>query len=300
MAIKKGMNSFLKSQIDLTRGGWASNFKSIANDFNLRAYDPLTGDTPLRAFGARILEDEANAGRYAYPVLLEGRTVWSTTAASGDEGVKAAVEGWKNFAAEDLKASKGPVGNFLWHKTLRDKMLKSEKMSVVNQFLARLGGAEHLIAPGFMFYSLYSGAKDGYREDGALGAVTGATSSLLLSMGQNYLIGAALGNPVAAAAILGGGGALLYSSYKIFDVKNQGNQYLKQGRMGGLSWNSGPTPGMSSQLNNTIRQRGIQAIEASRFNSMKALGNESYMYSSPLARYSNPAALNRLTPLSMY
>lgn len=306
-------NSFLRKEIELTRGGFASNAMSIANDLNFHSREALgsTAADPryIDTWGGRVLlksGDSANGVKnYIAPTLQNGKTAWISTSimASGEDRVEAALGAWKHYADEISQSpqGKGFINNFLWHKSVRNKLLQSESMAGVNkQLYVKFGGVGNLVAPGFIAWSGYNGFKDGSRDGGIAGGLTGAAGGIVSGWLQGKAFGLALANPAVALGAAVGIATIGYSTYKMFDVKNQGNQYLQQGRMGGLSWNSGPTPGMNSIMNNTIRARGMQAIEASRFNSMKSLGNESYMYSSPLARYSNPGALNRLTPLSTY
>ena len=70
--------------------------------------------------------------------------------------------------------------------------------------------------------------------------------------------------------------------------------------MQGLSWSRGATPGMDSQQANTIRQRSLMAMQNSRFNAMRAMGNESYMMSAPRSRYANSTAITGQTPMLSY
>jgi hypothetical protein len=170
----------------------------------------------------------------------------------------------------------------------------------INKLLARGGGAGSLIAPTLTGVGAMMDFREGYRDGGVLGGVAGAATGYAKMAVTNKIIAGVLTNPVlgltGAAALAG----TMYSAYKIFDVRNQGNNYLKMGRMQGLSWSRGATPGMDSQQSNTIRQRSLMAMQNSRFNAMKAMGNESYMMSAPKSRYSNSTAIVGQTPMLSY
>jgi hypothetical protein len=107
-------------------------------------------------------------------------------------------------------------------------------------------------------------------------------------------------NPVAGLALASAGGVLAYTAFKVFDVRNKGVQYLRSGRMGKVSWATGNTPGMSSSIGATHRQRAMNSMNSSRFNAMKAIGNESYMMNTPKSRYSNSTAMNNTAPMLSY
>jgi hypothetical protein len=57
---------------------------------------------------------------------------------------------------------------------------------------------------------------------------------------------------------------------------------------------------MSSSIGASVRQRAINAMENSRFNAMKAIGNESYMMSAPKARYSGSTAIYGTSSMLSY
>jgi hypothetical protein len=128
----------------------------------------------------------------------------------------------------------------------------------------------------------------------------GGAKSLVNNAVQGQMIGATLAHPL----LMLGGASLMMASYKvghgIFDVRTRGNNYLKMGRAGGLSWNTGSTPGMDSQVASTMRGRALMSMENSRFNAMKSLGNESYMMTSPSARYANSTQLGSQQPMLAY
>ena len=163
-----------------------------------------------------------------------------------------------------------------------------------------MGGLGSMIAPTMMGIGAISDFKEGYREGGLGRGAINTASGIIGGMVQNKVIASALLNPMAGLALASTGGVLAYTAFKVFDVRNKGAQYLRSGRMGKVSWASGNTPGMSSSIGATHRQRAMSSMNNSRFNAMKAIGNESYMMNTPKSRYSNSTAMNNTAPMLSY
>jgi len=172
--------------------------------------------------------------------------------------------------------------------------------SRVNQTIARLGGMGTIFPVAMMGMTAVSDFREGYRHGGIAGGLAGAAKGIATGWVVNKLLATALLNPVAAVVTGAALAATAYTAHKIFDVRNQGSNFLRQGRMQGMSWAKGPTAGMNGAMTNTIRQRGLSAMESSRFNAMRAMGNESYMISAPKSRYANSTAIHNVSPMLSY
>ena len=84
-----------------------------------------------------------------------------------------------------------------------------------------------------------------------------------------------------------GAGALVgigYAAFKIFDVRNEGNQYLQSMRSQKTSWAKGVSS-FSGSVPATMRGRSLKAMEQSQFSTLKHLGSEASMLSAPRSRY---------------
>jgi hypothetical protein len=172
--------------------------------------------------------------------------------------------------------------------------------SEANKMMTKVGGFGTVLPVAFNAIGVAVGASQGYREGGVGGAMLGGAKGLVTNAVHGQMIGAALSHPL----LMLGGASLMMASYKvghgIFDVRTRGNNYLKMGRSGGLSWNTGSTPGMDSQVASTMRGRALMSMENSRFNAMKSLGNESYMMTAPSARYGNSTQIGSQQPMLAY
>jgi hypothetical protein len=283
-------------QLDLTTRGLAGSISSVINDYGLNRREAVGGghmDTlfgkAIRTGGQRVSWSSAE---YAAPVFnaAEKESKWATFATAqeaaeswGDEiEGRAAQGGYRNRARAAIYRGLGGRG------------------SAANNMMAKIGGFGTALPVAFNLAAVGFGMKDGYREGGIGGAMKGGAKSLVANAVQGQVIGASLAHPLAML----GGASLMMASYKIghgiFDVRTKGNNYLKMGRSGGLSWNTGSTPGMDSQVASTMRGRALMSMENSRFNAMKSLGNESYMMTSPSARYANSTQLGSQQPMLAY
>lgn len=97
---------------------------------------------------------------------------------------------------------------------------------------------------------------------------------IMLAFGSSTAIGLAAVGAVAAVGV----GTILTG-------KEQGNRYLRQTRMS--EFGGQVSASMHTRQAHTMRQRAMQSMQHSRFNAMRALGNEASFRHMPKARYGN-------------
>jgi len=291
-------SSFVDRELRLTTRGIIGGLGSIANDFgmNRRITGYGAGGKPVYGVDSFFGSVTRGGNGYIHPLLDSPGKVKFGVSATLEE----ATAKWGQHIRDTAKNETGFMKLLTGTRAKLYEGIGGGDKGKLNQFLARAGGAGTLIAPTLTGVGAMMDFREGYRDGGVIGGAVGAATGYAKMAITNKIIAGALTNPVAglvgAAALAG----TMYSAYKIFDVRNQGNNYLKMGRMQGLSWSRGATPGMDSQQSNTIRQRSLMAMQNSRFNAMKAMGSESYMMSAPRSRYSNSTALVGQAPMLSY
>jgi hypothetical protein len=283
-------------QLDLTTRGIAGTVSSVINDYGLNRraleggghVDTLFGKG-IRVAGRRVSWASAE---YAAPVFnaAEKEAKWAM--------FKTAEEAAESWADEiEGRAAQGGTVNKIRHGFYK---ALGGRGSEANKMMTKVGGFGTVLPVAFNAIGVAVGASQGYREGGVGGAMLGGAKGLVTNAVHGQMIGAALSHPL----LMLGGASLMMASYKvghgIFDVRTRGNNYLKMGRSGGLSWNTGSTPGMDSQVASTMRGRALMSMENSRFNAMKSLGNESYMMTAPSARYGNSTQIGSQQPMLAY
>ena len=288
-------SSLLEREMDLTTRGFVAGLGSIVNDLGLNRRESAYGTNgKASAYIDTFFGTTVRGGKgFAHPSMevsssgtRTGRVVWSTKATAQE-----ALEGWSTHIDDAVTHSSGVMRGM---NRMRQFMfnLFGGKTSTVNRTIARLGGVGTLVAPGFMGFSAVSDFRDGYRHGGIAGGLVGAVKGVATGWIVNKMMATALLNPAAAIITAAALGATAYTAYKIFDVRNKGSEYLKMGRMQGMSWNKGPSMGMNSAMANTIKHRSIMGMENSRLNASRSMGNESYMQSAPKSRYANSTAIH--------
>jgi hypothetical protein len=289
-------NRFIQGELDLTTRGFFAGIGSVINDFGLNrrigGFDPSGKPSSfLDSFFGKAL----GTSGYVHPVYRADEAFWQVANNLDD-----AYQGWKNYITTSHSRSSGLAKFFHGARYHGFKLLDSVGDGWLNKQLVKAGGLSTMIAPALMGYGAIGDFKSGYRQSGVLGGIGNTALGIATGLVQNKVIAGALLNPTIGLT----GGAVAaaagYTAFKIFDVRNKGADYIRSGRMGGISWNRGPTPGMSSSIGASVRQRAINAMENSRFNAMKAIGNESYMMSAPKARYSGSTAIYGTSSMLSY
>lgn len=288
-------SSLLEREMDLTTRGFIAGLGSIVNDLGLNRRETAYGTNgKASAYMDTFFGTTIRGGKgFAHPSMevtssgtRTGRVVWSTKATAQE-----ALEGWSTHIDDAVTHSSGVMRGMNRIRQFTFNLLGG-KTSTINRTIARLGGAGTLVAPTFLGITAVSDFRQGYRHGGIPGGLVGAAKGVATGWIVNKIMASALLNPVAAVITGAALGATAYTGYKIFDVRNQGSNYLKMGRMQGMSWNKGPTAGMNSLMANTIKHRSIMGMENSRLNAMRSMGNEGYMMSAPKSRYANSTAIH--------
>jgi hypothetical protein len=289
-------SAFVQEELDLTTRGFFAGIGSVINDFgfNRRTGSFDTSGKPDSfidsLFGKALKQDG-----YVHPVFRKEEAYWRIATNLDD-----AYQGWKSYINASYQNSSGLSKLFQGVRYHSFKALDSVGGGWLNKQLVKAGGFSTLIAPALMAQGGLSDFKEGYRRGGLVGGAFKTVTGLVSGLVQNKVIAGILLNP--GTGLLGAGitAAAGYTAFKIFDVRNKGADYIRSGRMGGLSWNRGPTPGMSGSMAATARQRALNSMENSKFNAMKAMGNESYMMNAPRSRYANSTAIHGITPVLSY
>jgi hypothetical protein len=312
-------NASIARELDLTTRGLAGGMASTINDFGFQSrieVDSAGAATgrDLRTTWGREWTTRGR-GNYVAPVAA-AREVTSTTGGRTRTDV-----GWRSvrnveemYGTWDDYIRQGANNSFFGNLRLRayeflggGSAIRDDagrivggQMSGVNRFIARAGGVGTMLPAGIATYFAAKDAIKGYDENGVFGAITGAAKGYVTGAMGSRVIGMSLLNPLTAgvgAAALGG---MAYSAYKTFSVRSEGNEYLKQKKMSVSGWQRGPSQAFGSSIAMTMRQRSIQAMENSKFNGMKSLGNESFMMSAPRSRYANSTAIGNAVPIIAY
>ena len=280
-------SGFIQNELDLTTRGFFAGIGSVINDFGLNrrigGFDPSGKPSSfLDSFFGKALGSTG----YVHPVYRAEEAFWQVANNLDD-----AYQGWKNYISTSYSSSSGIAKFFHGARYHGFKLLDQVGDGWLNKQLVKMGGLSTMIAPALMAHGAIGDFRSGYRQAGIVGGIGNTALGIGTGLIQNKVIAGALLNPMVGLTGAAVAAAAGYTAFKIFDVRNQGAQYIRSGRMGGISWNRGPTPGMSSSMGASMRQRSINAMENSRFSAMKAIGNESYMMSAPKARYSGSTAI---------
>jgi len=289
-------SGFIQGELDLTTRGFFAGIGSVINDFGLnRRISGFDQSGKASGFLDSFFGKALGSTGYVHPVYRAEEAFWQVANNLDD-----AYQGWKNYISTSASRSSGIAKFFHGARYSGFKLLDSVGDGWLNKQLVKMGGLSTMIAPALMGYGAIGDFKSGYRTGGVLGGIGNTALGITTGLVQNKVIAGALLNP--AIGLTGGAVAAAagYTAFKVFDVRNKGAQYMRSGRMGGISWNRGPTPGMSSSMGASVRQRAINAMENSRFSAMKAIGNESYMMSAPKARYSSSTAIYGTSSMLSY
>jgi hypothetical protein len=301
MSLLRRLNesSVVRNELQLTTT-FVGGIGSIANDFGFNRRVDIDSATAtggnvkyVDSFFGRVMGGGGQA-QYVHPVFNRLKTDRWQAAESADDATRM----WGKYFQE-ASESGGFTGAINKGKLKAFNFFGGET-SFINRTLTRAGGLGTLVPVGMAAYGAIGDFKEGYRDGGIVGGTVSAATGYLAWGAIGKGVSWALWNPGKAIAGLGIAAAATYTAYKTFDVKNKGVNYLKMGRMGGLSWNSGSTPGMDSAMAGTIRQRSLMAMENSRFNAMRAIGGESYMMAAPRSRYANSTAIYSQSPMLSY
>jgi len=290
-------SSFLDRELDLTTRGFVAGIGSIANDLGLnRRISAYGADGKPSSYIDTFFGTTIRGGTgYAHPLMDDaGRVTWKTA-----KTVQEATAGWGKHIEDSFQSSTGIMKGLTGARRSIFNALGGADGNI-NKMLTKLGGAGSLVAPVLMGVTAISDFREGYKKGGVFGGVASAGKGIVAGWVMNKIIAAALLNPITSLVAGGAIAAAAYSTYKIFDVRNQGNNYLRQQQMQGPSWKTGPSAGMNSAIGNTIRQRSISAMENSRFNAMRSMGNESYMINAPKSRYANSTSIHSTAPMLSY
>jgi hypothetical protein len=291
-------SSFIERELDLTTRGFVAGIGSIANDLGLnRRISAYGADGTPSSFIDTFFGTTIRGGSgYAHPLMDEaGRVAWTTAS-----DINAATAGWGRHIEESFQKSTGIMKHLTGARRALYNGIGGGADGSINKMLTRLGGAGTLVAPVLMGVTAISDFRQGYKKGGVFGGVASAGKGIVAGWITNKIVAAALLNPVTSLVAGGAIAAAAYATYKIFDVRNQGNNYLRQRQMQGPSWKTGPSAGMNSAMGNTIRQRSMHAMENSRFNAMRSMGNESYMITAPKSRYANSTSIHSTAPMLSY
>jgi hypothetical protein len=272
--ISKLGTSFIEGELELTTRGLAGGLSSVINEWGYNRRQRVGGGTLDTKWG-REWTPGSKKSKYAAPEIAKngGHSAWKTV---GSE--RQLHESWDEYITKSKGFGTGVrrgVYKFL-----------GGKESSVNKWLAKVGGVGTIFPTAMAMFFAGKDAMEGYQKDGLIGGIRGAVTGYIQAALMNRLIGAAFMNPVRGAL----GAAVLitagYVSHKVFDVRNQGNQYLESKRSQKTSWMKG-TSSFAGTVTATMRGRSLKAMESSRFGSLRSLGSEASMLSSPRARYSN-------------
>jgi hypothetical protein len=291
-------SSLIDRELDLTTRGFVAGIGSIANDLGLnRRVTAYGADGKPSSYMDTFFGTTIRGGTgYAHPLMDDaGRVSWTTA-----RTVQAATAGWGKHIEDSFQSSTGIMKVMTGIRRSLYNGLGGGSDGFINKMLTRLGGAGTLVAPVLMGVTAIADFRQGYKKGGVFGGIAGAGKGIVAGWIMNKVVAAALLNPVTTLIAGGAIAAAAYATYKIFDVRNQGNNYLRQRQMQGPSWKTGPSAGMSSSMGNTIRQRSMHAMENSRFNAMRSMGNESYMITAPKSRYANSTTIHSTAPMLSY
>jgi hypothetical protein len=289
-------SGFVQNELDLTTRGFFAGLGSVINDFGLnRRVTGFDQSGKASGFIDSFFGRALGSTGYVHPVYRAEEAFWQVANNLDD-----AYQGWKNYISAAHSNSSGISKFFHGARYHGFKLLDQVGDGWLNKQLVKMGGLSTIIAPALMAHGAIGDFKSGYRQAGIVGGVGNTALGIATGLVQNKVIAGALLNPMVGLTGAAVAAAAGYTAFKIFDVRNQGAQYIRSGRMGGISWNRGPTPGMSSSMGASIRQRSINAMENSRFSAMKAIGNESYMMSAPKARYSGSTAIYGTSSMLSY
>jgi len=280
MSVASSRGGFIERELELTTKGLAGSMSSIINEWGFNRRESATGGTIDTRWGRAWTTK--GLGRYVAP-SEEG---WMRVS-----GKRELYSQWDDYITNSKGLGSG-TRRFAYG-------LLGGKNSSANRWLARMGGFGTVLPTGIALYFAGKDAVEGYDKNGIMGGITGAAQGYLKAAITNRIIGSALLNPIAGTAALGVLGAVGYASKRMFEVMTEGNLYLQNNRQR-TSWTTNVSMSIASSTVATMRQRAIAAIENSKYSSMKSLGNEAYMITSPRSRYASNTIMGNSSPMMSY
>lgn len=280
MSVASSRGGFIERELELTTKGLAGSMSSVINEWGFNRRESATGGTIDTRWGRAWTAK--GLGKYVAPAE-EG---WIRVA-----GKRELYTQWDDYITNSRAVGAG-VRRFAYG-------LLGGKNSSANRWLARMGGFGTVLPTGIALYFAGKDAVEGYHENGILGGVSGAAQGYLKAAVANRIIGGALLNPLVGIMGLGALGAAGYAGKRIFEVMTEGNLYLQNNRQR-TSWTTNVSMSIASSTVATMRQRAIAAIENSKYSSMKSLGNEAYMITSPRSRYASNTIMGNSSPMMSY
>jgi len=281
--------SFIENELELTTKGLAGAMSSVINDWGFNRRMGADGSHFNAHFGRRWSRNGGfRQNNYVAPVVQQGsETVWRRGLSK-----KELYTAWDDYIMNSQGFGTGT-------RRVAYRALGG-KGSSVNKFLAIGGGFSTILPPAVSLYFASQDAMEGYKKDGIVGGLIGAAKGYVSMAIVNRIIGSALMNPlratVAGGLLIGAG----YAGNRVLGVLNDGNDYLKMGKMNLVSWKRGPGSAMISSNAQMQKQRSIAAVENSRYSSMRGLGNEAYMATAPRGRYGNNTILSNTHSMISY
>lgn len=265
-----GRASLIENELELTTRGLAGSMSSVINDWGYVRRQSITGGVIDTKWGR--VWNANGTGKYAAPGIARNGGIegWATVRSE-----KELYQAWDNY----IMKSQG-LGSGVRRTAYR---ALGGKGSTVNKFLARWGGVGTMIPGAMAFYFAAKDAIHGYQKEGLIGGIKGAITGYLSAAIFNKVVGTVLLN--GAAGIMGAGAlvGIGYAAFKIFDVRNEGNQYLQSMKQK-TSWAKGVSS-FSGSVPATMRGRSLKAMEESQFSTLRHLGSEASMLSAPRSRY---------------
>ena len=280
MSVASSRGGFIERELELTTKGLAGSMSSIINEWGFNRRESATGGTIDTKWGRAWTTK--GLGRYVAPAE-EG---WMRVS-----GKRELYTQWDDYITNS-KAFGSGARRFAYG-------LLGGKNSSANRWLARMGGFGTVLPTGIALYFAGKDAVEGYHENGIIGGVTGAAQGYLKAAVANRIIGSALLNPGVGITGLAALAAVGYGSKRMFEVMTEGNLYLQNNRQR-TSWTTNASMSIASSTVATMRQRAIAAIENSKYSSMKSLGNEAYMITSPRSRYASNTIMGNSSPMMSY
>ena len=270
MGIRSGISEFWQRELALTQGSFIHEMGSFASNLGFTQRQIQTGGgatTSAVMFGNKIRGNGALAGQY---VFTQGKGAQQVFRSFDDIGTGLAWAGKENTALRRGMHRMGLRGAG-WGATMNL-------------------GFTSLLAVG----DAIGAAK---RGEGFVGSVGAGMKSFAVQLLQQRALSMALTNPIVGGLALAGGAAAIGIS-TVLKQKEQGNRYLRQTRQSELGGNI--SSAMHTRQAFTMRQRAMQSMQHSRFNAMRALGNEATFVHMPKARYGNSTHSVQPQPIMGY
>jgi hypothetical protein len=264
--------------------GYANSAKGYASRMRSFANDGLFNRSMARADRIAL-----ETGNYKPLARLAGRrSIWSrVTSGPGHEmgkqwakwSVGVGMEGVHGSGFDRMGAVVKPTVSEMRAMGYSGRKIVSSKL---------MSGVFRALGAGVTAYAAY----EGYKKEGAWGAVKGAGTAI----GEQYLLGRAIGGVLGSAAIpIAAGGALAYGGLTALGqglsdplafsslrghLRERTYEYRKKNAELDLGSPSVDPFGNSA----TMRQRSVNAIQNSRLNGRSALSNEATILHQPYFR----------------